>query len=106
MESNNKLKEIDIKNHTCYYFNDKIKIEDFDFDNFLIDENLYQNTLVYNILYKTFIGAKPLCIRFNKVNQFIRIYDGTRYLVLFGCEKYNFIYNWIRYLIGVKSSIT
>ena len=38
MESNTKLKEIDIKNHTCYYFDD-IKTEDFDFDTFLIDEN-------------------------------------------------------------------
>ena len=33
--------------------------------------------LIYKISYKTLIGAKPLRIRFNKV-------DGTRYLVLFG----------------------
>ena len=31
MESNDKLKEIDIKNHQCYYFDDIIKIEDFNF---------------------------------------------------------------------------
>ena len=30
MESNEKSKEIDIKNHTCYYLNDISKIEDFD----------------------------------------------------------------------------
>ena len=41
MESNNKLKEIKIKNRMCYYFNDIIKIEDFD----LIDEKSYKNTL-------------------------------------------------------------
>ena len=29
-----------------------------------------------------------------------------RYLVLFGSEKYDFSYNRIRYLIGVKSGIT
>ena len=34
----NELKEIDIKNRTCYYFDDKIKIEDFDFGNIPIDE--------------------------------------------------------------------
>ena len=34
MERNDKLKEIDIKNPTCYYFGEKIKIEDFDFDIF------------------------------------------------------------------------
>ena len=30
MESNNKLKENDIKNRTCYYFDNIIKFEDFD----------------------------------------------------------------------------
>ena len=28
MDSNDELKEIDIKNRICYYFNDTIKIED------------------------------------------------------------------------------
>ena len=32
--------------------------------------------------------------------MFIRIYDGTRYLVLFGSEKYNAIYNRFKYLLG------
>ena len=45
-------------------------------------------------------------IRFDKIERFIRIYDGTRYLILFGAEKYDFIYNKIRYLIEVKSGIT
>ena len=52
------------------------------------------------------IGAKPMRIRLDKVNEFIRVCDGTRYLVLFGSEKYDLIYNRIRYLIGVKSGIT
>ena len=38
MESNYKFKEIDIKNRACYYFDDIIKIEDFDLDNILIDK--------------------------------------------------------------------
>ena len=36
----------------------------------------------------------------------VRLYDGTRYLVLFGSEKHDSIYNRIRYLISVKSGIT
>ena len=52
------------------------------------------------------IGAKPLHITFDKVDGFIRVYDGARYLVLFVGEKYDFIYNRIRYFIGVKSGIT
>ena len=35
MEITDKLKEINVKNCTCYYFDDIIKIEDFDFDNIL-----------------------------------------------------------------------
>ena len=50
--------------------------------------------------------AKPLRVRFDKIDGFIRVYDGTRYLVLFGSEKYNSIYNKIRYLISVKGGIT
>ena len=44
------------------------------------------------------MNAKPLCIRFDKIDGFIRVYDRTRYLVLFGSEKYDSMYNRIRYL--------
>ena len=71
-----------------------------------MNEKSYLNILIYDILYKTLIGVKSLCIRFDKVDGFIRVYDGTRYLVLFGGEKYDFIYNMIDYLIVVKSGIT
>ena len=105
-DSNNDLKEIDNKNRMRYYFDDIIKIEDFDPDDILMDEKSYENILVYNISYKNLIDSKPFCIRFNKIDGFIRVYDGTRYLVLFGSEKYDPIYNSIRYLISVKSGIT
>ena len=32
--------------------------------------------------------------------------DGTRYIALFGSEKYEAFYNRIRYFISLKSSIT
>ena len=51
------------------------------------------------------IGPNPLRLRFDKINGFIRTYDGIRYLVLFGPEKYDAIYNRVRYLISLKSSI-
>ena len=62
--------------------------------------------MIYGISYNNLTGAKPSRIRFDKVDGFIRDYDGTRCLVLFGGEKYNFIYYRIIYLIGVKSGIT
>ena len=106
MDSNDELKEIDVKNRTCYYFDGIIKIEDFNLDNVLSNEK-FENILVYNISYKTFIDVnKPLRITFDKIVGFIRVYNETRYLVLFGSEKYDFIYNRIRYLLGVQSGIT
>ena len=42
MEGYDKPKEIDTKDCTCYYFDDMIKIEDFDRDNILIGEILYE----------------------------------------------------------------
>ena len=105
-ESNDKLKEIDIKNCMCYYFDDMIKIEDFYLDKILTDEKSCENILVYNILYRSLIDSRPLRIRFDKIDGFITIYDGTRYLVLFRSEKYGSIYDRIRYLSKLKSDIT
>ena len=36
---NNELKKIYIKNQLCHYLDDIVKLEDFNIDNFLIDEN-------------------------------------------------------------------
>ena len=36
---------------------------------------------------KMFSGVKPSHILFDKVNGFIRFYDGTKYLILFGLEN-------------------
>ena len=37
---NNEFKKVRIKSRTCFYFDDIIKLEDFDLDNISIDENL------------------------------------------------------------------
>ena len=52
------------------------------------------------------MGAKPLRIMFDKIDEFIAIYNGIRYLVLFGPERYDAIYDRIRYRISEKSCIT
>ena len=56
------------------------------------------------ITFRTF-DSKSLCIRFNEIDEFIRVYNWATYLVLFGRWKYDFIYHSFRYLIGVKSGI-
>ena len=90
---NNEIKKFCIKNRMCYYFDGIIKFEDFGLDNILIDEKLHKNILIYDISYKAFIGSKPFRIRFYKIDTFIRIYDRTRYLILFYSEKYDVIYD-------------
>ena len=71
MENNTKLKEINIKNRTCYYFDDIFKFEHFDLNNILIDEKSYENILVYNISCKTLIDSKPLRFRLDQIDGFI-----------------------------------
>ena len=51
------------------------------------------------------MDTKPSHIWFNKVDKFIKMYDGIRYLVMYDCNRYNAIYYMIRYLISEKSSI-
>ena len=100
---NNEFKKVLNKDRTCYYFDDIIQLEDFDF-NILIVKNAHENILIYDVSYTN--RPKPLRIRFVKIEGFTRVYDGTRYLTLFGSEKYDAIYNRIRYLISLKSGIT
>ena len=49
MKSKNELKEIDIKNRVCYYFDDIINGTKINFSNVLSDKKLYENISVYNI---------------------------------------------------------
>ena len=49
----NKVKDINTKNRTYYFFNDIINIENFDLNNIEIDENSYKNIIIYYIGYVT-----------------------------------------------------
>ena len=107
MESKDKLKEIDIKNRVCYYFDDIMKDADIYFSDILLDEKLYDNILVYEISYKTSTDPKPLRIRLDKIDRIIRVYGGEfRYLVLFDHGLLDKICDKIKYLMNEKSGIT
>ena len=45
----NKVKDISMKNHTYYFFDDIINIKKFDPNNIEIDEKSYKNILIYYI---------------------------------------------------------
>ena len=68
-------------------------------------KNRYKNTLFYCITYKTLFDSKPLHVKFDEVDGFIRVCNGIRYLVLLVSEKYDSIYNRIRCPKSQKNGI-
>ena len=67
----------------------------------------YENTLIYDISWKTSMGAKPLHFRFDKIDEFIKVLGGEiRHLVLFDHGLFDKISDGIKYLISEKSGIT
>ena len=54
----NKVKEIDIKNQTYYFFDDIINIKNFDWNNVKIDEKSYKNIFISYIVYVTIKHSK------------------------------------------------
>ena len=82
------FKKVCIKNCSCYYFHNIIKLQNFDMDNiWKINEKSHGNILIYGISYKTSIDPKPLHIKFDKIDGFTRIHDRTQCLIFFGSEK-------------------
>ena len=101
MKSENELKEIDIKNRVCYYFDDISNGTKINFSNILLDKKLYENISVYNFSFKTPTGPKPRHIRFDKIDVFFIALDGkNKHLILFDCGLFNKICD--KYLIIKK----
>ena len=82
-----------------------IKLGDFYLDNILIDEKSHGNALIYDTSCNALIGSKPLGTRLDKIDGVIRIYNGTRYLTLFSTEKLVAVYDKIRSLRTLKTSM-
>ena len=106
MVNKDELKEIDVKNCTCYYFDHVMKVIDIYPSNNLLDEKpykKYENSFLWDISCKSFMGSIPLRIRLNEINGFIKIFYGTKYLVLFGHSWCAEIYDRIKLLISKKN---
>ena len=100
----NELKEIDIKNHACYYFDDIISGTHINFAAVLLDQKLYQISSVYDIFYKTSTVPKPLRISFDNIDGFTMVLDAnTKHLVLFDYGLFDKICDKIKYLISKKT---
>ena len=94
----------------CYYFDDLIKAIDINFKDILLEENLYKenskNVLIYDISYKTSTDAKPLRIRYDEINGFIKIQDRIKYLIFLYQDWFHEIGNRIKYHMNIKNGIT
>ena len=67
----NEYKKVSIKNCGCYYFDDIINFEDFDFENIFLDKKLNENFFICDLSQKTLVGAKSLCIKFDKLDRLL-----------------------------------
>ena len=63
---NNKIKDIDIKNRTYYFFDDTTNIKNFDPNKIEIDGKSYKNILIYYIGYV--INKDSKYVKINSVN--------------------------------------
>ena len=60
MESKDGLKEINIKNHTCCYINDTMRVININFSKILLNQKSYKEykeKLIHGISYKPLIGS-------------------------------------------------
>ena len=89
----NKVKDINIKNRTYYFFNDIIDIENFNPNNIKIDEKSYKNILIYYIGYVTIkayvkvYSVNPMYLIFRYVNGYFEEIKGNKYLTLVPTNK-------------------
>ena len=84
----NKVKDIDTKNRTYYFFNDIINIESFDPNNIKIDEESCKNIVICYTGYVTIKGyvkiysVNPLYLIFRNVNRYFEEINNGMYLAL------------------------
>ena len=86
----NKVRDISIKNHTYYFFDEIININNFDSNNIKLNEKSYKDILIYYIGYVTMKDLKYVIINsvnilyliFSKVNLYFEEINKNKYLAL------------------------
>ena len=109
------VKDISMKSHIYYFFDDIINIKEFDPNNIKLDENSYKNILIYYIAYVTIKDSKyvkinsvnPLYLMFNKMNGYFEEINGNNYLTLFATnDSKDRIKNYEELCIKITDLIT
>ena len=100
-----KVKELNIKNRTYYYFNDIIGIKDFQSNLLKIDKNQYKDIDIYHIGYitiknfgdrKNIHSVNPLYLIIYSAAGYFKEKHGEKYLILDSTEKYDQVFSGIK----------
>ena len=100
-----KVKELNMKNRTYYYFNDIINIKDFHSNLLRIDKKQYKDIDIYYIGYITVkkIGdceninsVNPLYLMIHSATGYFKEKYGEKYLILDSTEKYDEVFSGIK----------
>ena len=94
-----KVKQIEIKNRTYYFYNDMINLKNFDSNLLKIDKKHYKGINIYYIgyitikkidEYESIYSVNPLYLRINHASGYIEEKNGNKYLVFDSTDENNF----------------
>ena len=100
-----KVKELNIKNRTYYFFNDIIDIKDFHSNLLKIDKKQYKGIDIYYIGYITIKkfgdcesirSVNPLYLLIYSATGYFKEKNGEKYLILDSTEKYEEVFSGIK----------
>ena len=89
------IKQIDIKNQSCYFFSDLINIKKFDLSLVKIDKKSFENIAIHYIGYITMKDSdyvkinsvNPLNIIIGEADGYIEVKNGNKYLWFASTDK-------------------
>lgn len=76
----------------CVIISKIINFGEVDFENIMLDRKSNENISIYNTSYKTLIGAKPLRVRFTKI-------DGSEFMMELNIQYYLVVKSMRCYLL-------
>ena len=103
-----KVRELNIKNQTCYFFNDMIDIRNSQPNLLKIDKKRYKDFDIYYVGYitikkiencKNIHSVNPLYLIIDSATGYFKEENGEKYLILDLIEKYEEVFS------GIKSEI-
>ena len=100
-----KVKELNMKNRTYYYFNDIMNMKDFHSSLLRIDKKRYKYIYIYYVCYITvkrfgdcenINSVNPLYLKIHSATGYFKEKYGKKYLVLDSTEKYDEVFSGIK----------